>query len=100
MLILFCLYLLGRAEEALNLKLAVHSYEVTGGSSDEIIHEVNRILEPIHAIMQNVQVAATRDHIRLQFDLEGTRKDQVKVLEILRHSTVLKNVSPLGPVSA
>jgi putative Mg2+ transporter-C (MgtC) family protein len=99
-LILLCLYLLGRAEEALNLKLAVHSYEITGNSAEEITHEVNRILEPLHAMMQNVQVAATRDHVRLQFELEGTRKGQARVLDLLRQSSILRTVSPLGLVKA
>src|SRR6478752_465978 len=35
-LILLCLFLLGNAEQKLNLKLAVHSYEVTGGSAADI----------------------------------------------------------------
>ena len=33
-LILLCLFLLGNAEQKFNLKLAVHSYEVTGSSAD------------------------------------------------------------------
>ena len=59
-----------------NLKLAIHTYEVTGSSADDISAEVNRVLECIHAMMQDVQIAATRQHVRLQFDLEGTRKEQ------------------------
>src|SRR4029077_3306393 len=35
-LILVCLFLLGNAEQRLNLKLAVHTYEVTGKSVDDI----------------------------------------------------------------
>ena len=71
-LILVCLFLLGNAEQRLNLKMSVHSYEVTGGSVDEIKAEVNRTLESVHAMMDNVQVAATRQHVRVQFELEGT----------------------------
>ena len=40
-LILVCLFLLGNAEQRLNLKLAVHSYEVTGRNADDIKAEVN-----------------------------------------------------------
>src|ERR1700687_567215 len=47
-LILFCLFLLGNAERRLNLKLTVHSYEVTGRNADNIKAEVNRALECIH----------------------------------------------------
>jgi putative Mg2+ transporter-C (MgtC) family protein len=97
-LILLCLFLLGNAERSLNLKLAVHSYEVTGSSEDDIKAEVNRALECIHAMMDNVNVAATRKHVRVQFDLEGTNREQKQVLQVLRQSTVLESVTPLGPV--
>ena len=97
-LILVCLFLLGNAEQRLNLKLAVHTYEVTGRSADDIKAEVNAALECIHAMMENVHVAETRQHVRLQFDLEGTRKEQQQVLQALKQSSVLESVIPLGPV--
>jgi len=97
-LILFCLFLLGRAEQRLNIKLLVNTYEVTGSGADVISSEVNLVLERIHAMMQNVQVAATRQHVRLQFDVEGTRREQEIVLRALKQSAVLENVIPLGPV--
>lgn len=97
-LILVCLFLLGNAEQKLNLKLALHSYEVTGHNADDIKAEVNAALECIHAIMENVQVAETRQHIRLQFDLEGTRKEQQQVLQGLKQSSILDSVIHLGPV--
>jgi putative Mg2+ transporter-C (MgtC) family protein len=83
-LILFCLFLLGNAERGLNLKLAVHSYEVTGSSVDGIKAEV--------------VVAETRQHVRLQFELEGTNKEQRQVLQALKQSSLLESVTPLGPV--
>jgi len=97
-LILVCLFLLGNAEQKLNLKLAVHTYEVTGKSVDDIKAEVNRALECIHAMMDNVLVAETRQHIRLQFDLAGTNKEQKQVQQALQQSSVLESVTPLGPV--
>jgi putative Mg2+ transporter-C (MgtC) family protein len=97
-LILICLYLLGSAEDRLSLKLAVHTYEVTGPSAEEISQEVNRILECVHSISQNVQIAATREHVRFQFDVEGTRKDQQQVFRGLKQSTVLASAIPLGSV--
>jgi putative Mg2+ transporter-C (MgtC) family protein len=97
-LILVCLFLLGNAEQRLNLKLAVHTYEVTGKSVDDIKAEVNRALECIHAMMDNVLVAETRQHIRLQFDLAGTNKEQKQVQQALQQSSVLESVTPLGPV--
>ena len=44
---------------------------MTGGSEDVIKDEVNRVLECIHAMMQDTQIAVTKQHVRLQFDLEG-----------------------------
>lgn len=97
-LILLCLFLLGSAEQRFNLKLAVYSYEVTGGSADDIKAEVNSALECVHGIMENIHVAETRKHVRVQFDLEGTRKEQFRVLQALKQSPVFASVVPLGPV--
>lgn len=99
-LILLCLFLLGRAEERFGLKTTVCSYEVAGGNADEITSEINRILESVHAIMQNVQLATTAQHVRVQFELEGTRKHQEVVLQGLKQSPVFESAIPLGPVHA
>lgn len=95
-LILLCLFLLGRAEQ--RFKLLVNTYEVTGSSTDAINAEVNLVLEQIHSMMQNVQVAVTPRHVRLQFDVEGTGKEQDVVLRALKQSSVLEQVVSLGPV--
>jgi len=95
-LILLCLFLLGRAEQ--RFKVLVNTYEVTGSSTDVINTEVNLVLEQIHSMMQNVRVAVTPRHVRLQFDVEGTGKEQDVVLRALKQSTVLEQVVPLGPV--
>jgi hypothetical protein len=49
-------------------------------------------------MMENVQVAETSKHVRLQFDLEGTRKEQAQVLRALEQSPVLESVLSLGMV--
>jgi len=98
-LILICLFILGRAEEQFSLKLAAHTYEVTGKTAEEISAEVNRILESVHAMTQNVQIAATQEHIRYQFEVEGTRKEQAKILLGLRQSRILQSAVPLGVLS-
>jgi putative Mg2+ transporter-C (MgtC) family protein len=95
-LILICLFLLGSAEDRFSLKLAVHTYEVAGASAEEVSAEVNRILECVHAITQNVQIAATREHVRFQFDVEGTRKEQQQVFRGLRQSTIFASAVSLG----
>jgi len=97
-LILICLFLLGRAEEQFSLKLAVHTYEVAGPSAEEISVEVNRILESIHSITQNVQIAATREHVRFQFDVEGTRKEQQQVFHGLKQSPIFASAVSVGRV--
>jgi putative Mg2+ transporter-C (MgtC) family protein len=97
-LILICLFLLGRAEQWFNIKLLINTYEVQGAGADIVQSEVNLLLERIHAMMQNVQVAQTRQHVRVQFDVEGTRKEQDIVLHALKQSSVLENVINLGQV--
>ena len=99
-LILLCLFLLGRAEERFGLKTTVCGYEVAGRGVDEITFEINRVLESVHAMMQNVQVAATPQHVRIQFELQGTREDQDQVLRGLRQSPVFESAFPLGPIHA
>jgi len=96
-LILLCLFLLGKAEQRFNIKELVNTYEVTGSSPEEINAEVNFALEGLHVMSQNVHVAATRQHVRMQFDVEGTRKLQDEVLRELQKSSVLGSVVPLGP---
>jgi len=97
-LILLCLFLLGRAEERFGLKTAVFSYEVTGRSADEMTPEINRILESVHAMMQNVQIAATQKHVRVQFQLDGTRAEQGEILRGLKQSAVFESATQLGTV--
>jgi hypothetical protein len=76
-----------------------HTYEVTGADASEVTQEVNRVLEPIHSIPQNVQTATTKQHVRVQFDVEGTWAEQQKALHCLKGSSVLGSVVPLGAVS-
>jgi hypothetical protein len=80
------------------LKTATCSYEVAGRSADELTSEINRILEGVHAMMQNVQVAATQQHVRVQFQLEGTRQEQGEILRGLKQSSVFERATALGPV--
>lgn len=95
---LVALFTLGHLEETFNLKLLMTSYEVQGGSLDEITNEVNRILEPYHRLMQNVATGTTGTHVRLQFDVEGCNSDQKELLRELRASTVLEGATSLGRV--
>ena len=60
-LVLGVLSLLGLIERFLNLKVTLHCYEVTGPTAEELTIQVNGALEPIHAVMQNVQIAPPHD---------------------------------------
>jgi putative Mg2+ transporter-C (MgtC) family protein len=97
-LVLIALFALGRFEETFNVKLLLTSYEVTGKSVEEISHEVNRILESDHRLMQNAVSGDTGKHIRLQFDVEGRSAEQKELLRQLKTSTVLGSAISLGRV--
>src|SRR5690242_7921698 len=99
-LVLGVLSILGLLERFLNLKIMVHCYEVSGKSAEDIRHQVNGLLEPLHSIMANVQVAPTPMHVRVRFECEGTRKRQANIYRLLRDSGVFDSVAALGPVQA
>ena len=96
--VLIALFALGRAEHNFNLKTLLVSYEVTGGSVEQITQEVNRILERQHRMMQNIVSAGTGQHIRLQFEVLGCNRDQKTFLGELKASALLGSVTSLGPV--
>lgn len=97
-LVLGSLFMLGYMEESFNIKLLIKSYEVTGRSIDEISHEVNRILESHHRLMQNVLTGETTEHVRLQFDVEGCSGEQEDLFRQLKASTVFGHATSLGRV--
>jgi len=98
LLILLCLLLLGRTEQRLGWKRVTYTYETTGSSLDDIATEVNRLLEPIHGIMENVQSAATKQHMRVQFELSARQRDHERFVRDLQGSPVLQNTVSLGAV--
>ncbi len=97
-LVLGVLSLLGLLERFTNLKVMVYAYEVTGPSAEETTALVNGILEPLHFIMHNVQIAPTPRHVRVHFECEGTRRKQEHVVNRLRDSKAFESVAALGPV--
>jgi putative Mg2+ transporter-C (MgtC) family protein len=98
LLIIGVLLLLGAIERTLNLKLMIYGYEVAGPTADETKARVNEVLEPIHAIMLNTQVAPTPRHVRVHFECEGTRKHHAQILKGLKASSGFESVTGLGPV--
>lgn len=97
-LILCVLLLLGVIERSFNLKMMIYAYEVTGRSADEITAQVNGLLEPLHAILRNVEIAPTPQHVRVHFECEGTHKMHIRFDTLLRQSGVFESVAALGPV--
>ena len=97
-LVLGSLFFLGYAEQNFNVKLLLTSYEVTGASVEEISQEVNRILETHHRMMQNVLAGNTGQHVRLQFDVEGSSREQKDLFRELKASSVLQSAFSLGRV--
>ena len=67
-------------------------------AAEEISFEVNHLLENIHSVMLNVEVAPTRQHVRVQFEVEGTHREQESVLRSLQKSPLLTSAVSLGPV--
>src|SRR6202162_3673534 len=96
--ILLALFLLGGTLRRMNLKLEINTYEVTGKNTEEVIAEVNRILEITHSLMKNTQVAATKDHVRVQFDLARPQRQQEEIFRGLKQSPVLESAILVGPV--
>ena len=99
-LVLGVLSLLGFVERFMNLKVMMQAYEVAGSSADQTTAEVNGVLESLHFIMQNVQVAPTPRHVRVRFECEGTRKQHHAVLSGLLQSGKFETVTALGPVQS
>jgi putative Mg2+ transporter-C (MgtC) family protein len=97
-LILAVLSFLGIIERGLNLKLIIRAYEVAGQNADEITQQLNGLMEPLHLLLQNVQVAPTPEHVRVHFECEGTRKMHTSLINILLKSSAFESVTPLGPV--
>jgi putative Mg2+ transporter-C (MgtC) family protein len=99
-LILAVLLLLGFVERFTNLKTMVFAYEVTGASAEKTTAQVNEILEPLHLMAESLQVAPTPRHVRVRFELAGTRKRQAHIYVTLRDSKAFESVTALGPVQA
>ena len=97
-LVVLSLFLLGHLEETFNLKLLFSSYGVSGAGVEEISNEGTRILESQHRLMHNVAIGNRREHVRLQFDVEGCNRNQEQLPGQWKASTVLSSVIPLGRV--
>jgi putative Mg2+ transporter-C (MgtC) family protein len=100
LLVLGVLLVLGGLEKMLSLKIMVHAYEVAGAAADRLTAEINAVLEPLHFLPANVEVAPTPRHVRVRFECEGTRKQQRAILRGLQQSGSFETVTALGPVQS
>jgi putative Mg2+ transporter-C (MgtC) family protein len=83
-MILLSLVLLGRLEERFSLKSFTTGYEVTGEDSDRVIGAINSVLEDEHKVMQTVSVGRVGEKSKVQFTVEGTRKEHESLQARLR----------------
>ena len=97
LVVLLVLYALGRFEDTFNLKVFSFGYEVTAKTSEEVITEVNSLLEADHRMMDNVRVAQTQQHSRVQFTVDGTFRESARLLAGLRGSEIIESVYSAGP---
>jgi putative Mg2+ transporter-C (MgtC) family protein len=97
LVVLLVLYTLGRFEDTFNLKVFSFGYEVTAKTSEEVINEVNSLLEADHRMMDNVRVAQTPQHSRVQFTVDGTFRESARLLAGLRGSEIIESVYSAGP---
>jgi putative Mg2+ transporter-C (MgtC) family protein len=97
LVVLLVLYALGRFEDTFNLKIFSFGYEVTAKTSEELITEVNSLLEADHRMMDNVRVAQTQQHSRVQFTVDGTFRESARLLAGLRGSEIIERVYSAGP---
>lgn len=74
-LILLSLVVLGGMESRLNLKTYVTAYEVTGQDSDRVVGAINMVLEDERKLMQTVSIGKVDGKSKVQFTVEGTRKE-------------------------
>jgi len=97
LVVLLVLFTLGRIEDAFGLKFLSFAYEVTGKTSDDVLAEVSRLLEVEHRMADNVRIAQTPEHSRVQFTVDGTFRQSARFLAGLRGSKVIESVHYGGP---
>lgn len=94
--IFLALHALGWVEERFNLKPITMAYEVVGEQAEELFSEINRVLDEERRIMQTVQLSRSNGMFRVQFTLQGMRKELDAIFQKLRQSSVVKRIEEVG----
>ena len=94
--ILIVLAVLGKLETRFQLKSMSVTYEITGPGAESLLVEANRVLDDVHATMQNVRVAGAIGQVRVMFNVEASHQDHEQIKILLHRSTVFSTVSSLG----
>lgn len=97
LVVLLVLFTLGRFEDAFNLKIFSFAYEVAAQTSEQVIARVNSLLEADHRMMDNIRIAQTPKHFRVQFTVDGTFRESARLVAQLRDCKDIESVYSAGP---
>ena len=94
--ILVCLALLGRMESRYSLKGLVHTYEVTGKSTDVVLDELDTILESEQLSMRDVHAASFENMSRIVFGVDASRVEHDSLLVRLHQCSQFSSIKVLA----
>jgi putative Mg2+ transporter-C (MgtC) family protein len=94
LLIVVCLAVLGRLETQFNLKSQVMHYSIESErSADEILDQVTTLMDERGKEMQDMRLRRLNGKKKIVFSVEGTHSEQEELLERLKQSPGLQNIS-------
>lgn len=94
LLIVICLAVLGRMETQFDLKSQVMYYSiVTDRPADEIVEQVNAVLDERDKHMQGMRLSKLNGKKKVVFWVEGTKSEHKDLLERLKQSTGLQDIT-------
>jgi len=93
-LIVVCLVVLGSLETQLNLKAVLMHYSIVSDRpADEILEQVNAVLDEREKQMQGMRISRLNGTKKVLFSIEGTNSEHKDLLERLRQSTGIREIS-------
>jgi putative Mg2+ transporter-C (MgtC) family protein len=97
LVILLALSILGWLERHFSLKPLVITYQARGAEVEAVLAAVNGALEEERRMMQTVRIVRADHHFRVQFTVDGTRKEHAFLLRKLREAPALERIESFGP---